>query len=118
MGFTKEEKLAIWKVTAACLHLGELTFDDSTYDENGKACTIKNMDKMNLIARLLGFEKNPAELVIEIVNKAGIPGQTVRAPYKKNECCDARDSLAKQLFDNLFNWLVERMNLTILPDNE
>ena len=26
--------------------------------------------------------------------------------------------MAKCLYDNLFNWLVERMNLTILPDNE
>jgi myosin heavy subunit len=105
-------------VTAACLHLGELIFDDSTYDENGKPCTIKNMDRMNLIARLLGFEKNPQDLVTEIVNKAGTPGQTLRAPYKKNECYDARDSLTKCLFDNMFNWLVDRMNVTILPDNE
>lgn len=43
---------------------------------------------------------------------------TKRAPLKKNECFDARDSLAKYLYDNLFNWLVERMNLTILPENE
>lgn len=43
---------------------------------------------------------------------------TLRAPLKKNECVDARDSLAKCLYDNLFNWLVERMNLTILPENE
>lgn len=28
LGFTFEEKLAVWKVTAACLHLGELVFDD------------------------------------------------------------------------------------------
>jgi myosin heavy subunit len=42
----------------------------------------------------------------------------VRAPYKKNECIDSRDSLAKALYENLFNWLVERMNLTILPDDE
>jgi myosin heavy subunit len=31
---------------------------------------------------------------------------------------ESRDSLAKSLYDNLFNWLVERMNLTILPENE
>jgi hypothetical protein len=38
------------------------------------------MEKMNLIAKLLGFGENPKELMLEIVNKAGMPGQTVRAP--------------------------------------
>lgn len=94
LGFTQEEQLAVWRVTAACLHMGELEFDDSTYDENGKPCTVKNMDKMNLIGKLLGFQ-NPLDLFTEIVNRAGMPGQTVRAPYKKNECIDSRDSLAK-----------------------
>jgi myosin heavy subunit len=56
LGFTNEEQLAIWKVTAACLHLGEIVFDESTYNENGKPCSVKNMDKMNLIADLLGFK--------------------------------------------------------------
>lgn len=65
--------MAVWKVTAACLHLGELEFDDSTYDENGKPCKIKNEQKMNLIAGLLGFS-DPKELTIELVNKAGSAG--------------------------------------------
>jgi hypothetical protein len=75
----------VWKVTAACLHLGELQFDESTYDENGKPCTIKNMDKMHLIGKLLGFA-DPTQLMIEIVNKASTAGVTKRAPFKKMEC--------------------------------
>ena len=55
---------------------------------------------------------------MEIVNKAGIAGQPKRAPFKRDECIDSRDSLAKCLYDNMFNWLVERMNLTILPEHE
>lgn len=47
-----------------------------------------------------------------------MPGSTARAPYKKNECYDSRDSLARALYDNLFNWLVERMNVTIIPEND
>ena len=55
LGFTPEEQMAIWRITAACLHLGEIYFDDSTYDENGKPCQIINVERMNLIAKLLGF---------------------------------------------------------------
>lgn len=52
------------------------------------------------------------------MNRPTSPGITKRAPLKKNECIDSRDSIAKALYDNLFSWLVERMNLTILPENE
>lgn len=50
-----------------------------------------------------------------MVNRAAAPGITQRAPIKPNECNDTRDSLAKSLYNNLFCWLVQRMNLTILP---
>lgn len=78
---------------AACLHIGELQFDDSTYDENGKPCSILNIDKLAMVSMLLGIDSKTLEQ--EIVNKPAGPGQTVRAPYKILECADTKDSLAK-----------------------
>lgn len=46
LGFTPAEQLAIWKTTAACLHLGEVQFDASTYDENGRACSVANPERV------------------------------------------------------------------------
>jgi myosin heavy subunit len=57
LGFSKEEILAVWRVTAAVLHVGELQFDGSTYDPSGKPCKIKNIEKYQMIAKLLGFAK-------------------------------------------------------------
>ena len=47
--------MAVWRITAACLHLGEIYFDDSTYNENGVPCSIVNIEKMKLIAIILNI---------------------------------------------------------------
>lgn len=36
----------------------------------------------------------------------------------KIDCEAARDSLSKALYDKLFNWLVKRLNLSILPPED
>jgi chitin synthase len=55
LGFEESEIFAVWRVTAAVLHLGQIEFDGSTYNVNGSNCKIKNMDVFNKVAELLGF---------------------------------------------------------------
>lgn len=55
LGFASDEIMAVWRIVAATLHLGEIQFDDKTYDENGKPCSIVNMDRAHLIAKILGI---------------------------------------------------------------
>ena len=35
----------------------------------------------------------------------------------KKDCESARDSMSKALYDKLFNWLVKKLNKSIVPDN-
>jgi myosin heavy subunit len=41
--------------------------------------------------------------------------QIIYAPLPPDECKAARDSLAKELYDRLFNWLVLKLNQNIAP---
>lgn len=115
LGFTPEEIDAIHRMTAAALHIGDLKLDESKYSD-GKVASpvaIANMDHLKMIAELLGAD--PERLVTEIVNKDAMDGVKVRTPDKPANVRGTVDSLAKAIFDNLFNWLVLKMNMEILP---
>lgn len=44
LGFEKVEQDSIWKVVAACLKIGQLSFSDKNFDESGTPCNIENQD--------------------------------------------------------------------------
>lgn len=115
LGFSPMEVSAIYKTIATVLLIGQLEFDDSKFDESGVPCTVSNRDRLQDIAYLMGIE-DVTLFEEEIVNKPKGPHETVRAPMKLEDCNDARDSLAKAIYNNLFCWIVKRTNLTILPE--
>jgi myosin heavy subunit len=42
-------------------------------------------------------------------------GEKIDKCVDKNKCISLRDTLAKDLFDKVFNWLVKRLNVTLVP---
>ena len=113
LGFTEEEQDCIFRITAASLYLGDIKIDASTFKEGSTAVSLQPMDKMKHIADMLMVDVNA--LITELVNKEAVAGVSARTPWKPDEAMTSIQSLAKGLFDNMFNWLVNKMNLLILP---
>jgi len=53
----------------------------------------------------------------EMVNREAMPGSK-RTPDNEANVASAKDSLAKSLYDRMFNWLVAKMNIEILPEDK
>ena len=72
LGFSEEEIEAIHRITIACLFIGELQLDESTYNQSAKPAptpvSVKNRDILQQIASLLGIDK-AEDVETEIVNK-------------------------------------------------
>ena len=118
MGFSDEEKKGVWRCVAAILHMGELDFVKTSFDDEkspSKPGKIKDEKVADRIAGLLGYE-NPDDfkkVMLQSVNV--IRNQEMWMPQGYTVCINNRDALAKKLYDNMFNWLVVKMNGTIEP---
>ena len=115
MKFSEEHKDAIWKCLAAILHLGEVAFDPVSFDDPSmpsKPGKCKTKDRLEIVAQLLGISPEYFEkILLQEASKFG--KEFIWKPMGFKKASDNKDALSKQLYNNLFNWLVKRMNLAI-----
>lgn len=68
LGISESERMAIYALVAAVLHLGNIEFEDSPEDVRG-GCKVKRQSESTLaeVARLLGID--PGELRMALVSR-------------------------------------------------
>ena len=88
--------------------MGQLKFDESTLTDNNP-CSLS--DEVNLLSRNLSCDMR----YCLTMKKRTVGNESTESPLNLKECLQNRDSVAKDLYGRLFNWLVEMLNLTIKP---
>ncbi|XP_038021462.2 myosin-1B-like [Anas platyrhynchos] len=106
LGFTPDEKTAIYKLTGAVMHYGNLKFKQKQREEQAEPDGTEVADKA---AYLMGL--NSADLLkalcyprVKVGNEYVTKGQTVQQVY------NSVGALAKAVFEKMFLWMVVRIN--------
>ncbi|XP_072737670.1 myosin heavy chain, skeletal muscle, adult-like [Ciconia boyciana] len=106
LGFTAEEKTAIYKLTGAVMHYGNLKFKQKQREEQAEPDGTEVADKA---AYLMGL--NSADLLkalcyprVKVGNEYVTKGQTVQ------QVNNAVGALAKAVYEKMFLWMVFRIN--------
>ena len=117
LGFSAGEQDFIRNVVAAVLHVGNITFVEKSFvgkSESGDGCEITEPGRVHgqYVCDLLGFEY--LELESSLCQKVVMSVEdTFTKRFSVPEAVQSRDSLAKTVYGALFDWLVNRVNLSV-----
>ena len=111
LGFTKQEKTNVYKLTACVMHLGEMKFKKkSSKDDQAEADEEKSGKN---IAQLLGLEAdNLYENFVRPKIKVG--AEWVTKGQNVGQASNSVSAIGRALFEKLFRHLVDRCNETLV----
>ncbi|KAG1714829.1 Unconventional myosin-VI [Nymphon striatum] len=120
IGIDEKERMNIYGVVAAVLHLGNIKFEDDPEDSRGgckvSSCSLSELS-LTIAANLIGVDKDELRscLLSRVMQttKGGMKGTVIMVPLKVHEASSARDALAKAMYSSLFDYIVHRMNQSI-----
>lgn len=109
LGFTSDEINWVLSLTGAVLHLGNVSFRSQSIN-GAEGCIVANDRPLQIVAHLLECDEvalNHALVTrtIEIKREGAMT-----LPLKPHEATSSAHALAKSVYGNLFDWLVQRIN--------
>ena len=109
IGLSQAEQDEIFRMLAAILWTGNIQFRE---DKDGYAA-VADESVVNFLAYLL--EVDPAHVVQAITIRILTPrnGEVIESPANPAQALATRDALAKAIYNNLFDWIVERVNVSL-----
>ncbi|VDC05805.1 unnamed protein product [Peniophora sp. CBMAI 1063] len=115
IGLSGEEQNDILRMLAAILWIGNVSYNEK---DDGNA-GIADAGTVDFVAYLLEV---PSELVTKVLTtkvvetqRGGRRGSVYDVPLNPAQAAAGRDALAKALYNNMFEWIVSRINVSMKP---
>lgn len=110
LGFKTELINTVWRILAAVLHLGDLSFGEVATDDNtDNKSRVMELAPLHRASKLLGIEA--IDLLDALTSSSVVTrGETITRNNSVTEAGAARDATVKGLYGRLFDWLVNQVN--------
>ncbi|KAM0932706.1 putative myosin ATPase [Dioscorea sansibarensis] len=115
VGISEQEQEAIFRVVAAILHLGNIDFAKGKEIDSSVIKDEKSRFHLNMTAELLKCDAQGLEGAL-IKRVMVTPEEVITRTLDPSSAIVSRDGLAKTLYSRLFDWLVNKINVSIGQD--
>jgi myosin-1 len=113
IGLTQAEQDNIFRMLAAILWLGNVSFQE---DDSGNAAIV-DQSVVDFAAYLLEVDSAHVNKALTLrvmeTSRGGRRGSVYDVPLNPAQATSVRDALAKGIYFNLFDWIVERVNVSL-----
>ena len=115
IGLSDAEQTSIFRMLAAILWLGNVQFVENAQGD----AEISNADTPAFVAYLLEVDSGAVvraltQRIME-TQRGGRRGSVYEVPLNCTQAAAVRDALAKAIYNNLFEWIVQRLNTSLNP---
>ncbi|KAL3532663.1 hypothetical protein ACH5RR_006184 [Cinchona calisaya] len=115
VGISEEEQDAIFRVVAAILHLGNVEFSKGQEIDSSVIKDEKSRFHLDVTAELLKCDAKSLEDAL-IKRVMVTPEEVITRTLDPDAATGSRDALAKTIYSRLFDWIVEKINISIGQD--
>jgi myosin-1 len=113
IGLTEDEQNEIFRMLAIVLWLGNVQFQEG---DDGNS-NITDTDVTDFVAYLMEVDAAQVQKVLTIrvveTQRGGRRGSIYDVPLNPAQAASGRDALAKAIYNNLFEWIVSRVNVSM-----
>ncbi|MQL94233.1 hypothetical protein Taro_026885 [Colocasia esculenta] len=115
VGINEQEQEAIFRVVAAILHIGNIDFEKGKEIDSSVIKDEKSRFHLNMTAGLLMCDAQSLEDAL-IKRVMVTPEEVITRTLDPASAIVSRDGLAKTIYSRLFDWLVDKINISIGQD--
>ncbi|CAN6478842.1 unnamed protein product [Victoria cruziana] len=115
VGISEKDQDAIFRVIAAILHLGNIVFAKGKEIDSSVLKDDQSRFHLNMTAELLMCD--PQSLENALIKRVMVtPEEVITRTLDPLGAATSRDGLAKTIYSRLFDWLVDKINMSIGQD--